>query len=116
MAGSCSVLARTTTCSAVEIVISTQYLLHMPLVQDPIFKPNHYLSLLEFRQQTLERLQKFVAQRFFVTKDYIDSESHQNFWLYQDAGAASPTLLFIREEMPCQSFRSPVFSCAHSLL
>lgn len=41
-------------------------------MQDAIFKPNHYLSLLEFRQLTLERLQKFVAQRYFITKDYID--------------------------------------------
>lgn len=41
-------------------------------MQDDIFKPNHYLSLMEFRQLTLERLQKFVAQQFFVTKDYLD--------------------------------------------
>ncbi|KAL3161189.1 hypothetical protein ABBQ38_009556 [Trebouxia sp. C0009 RCD-2024] len=41
-------------------------------LKDDIFKPNHYLSLMEFRQLTLERLQKFVAQQFFVTKDYLD--------------------------------------------
>ncbi len=44
------------------------------IAQDDIFKPNHYLSLLEFRQLTLERLQKFVAQQYFITKDYIDGK------------------------------------------
>ena len=29
---------------------------------------------MEFRQLTLERLQKFVAQQYFVTKDYLDGE------------------------------------------
>ena len=29
---------------------------------------------MEFRQLTLERLQKFVAQRYFITKDYLDGE------------------------------------------
>ena len=29
---------------------------------------------MEFRQLTLERLQKFVAQRYFVTKDYLNGE------------------------------------------
>ena len=43
-------------------------------LQDDIFKPNHYLSLMEFRQLTLGRLQKFVAQRYFVTQDYIDGK------------------------------------------
>ena len=45
------------------------------ILQDDIFKPNHYLALMDFRQQTLERFQKFVAQRFFVTKDYIDGKN-----------------------------------------
>ena len=31
---------------------------------------------MEFRQLTLERLQKFVAQRYFTTKDYLDGEVH----------------------------------------
>ena len=39
-----------------------------------MYKANYYLNVMEFRQQTLERLQKFVDRRFFVTKDYIDSE------------------------------------------
>ena len=43
-------------------------------MQDPLYKANYYLSVMEFRQQTLERLQKFVDRRYFVTKDYIDSE------------------------------------------
>lgn len=53
---------------------STAYALGTRL-QDDIFKPNHYLSLMEFRQLTLERLQKFVAQRYFITKDYLDGEA-----------------------------------------
>ena len=43
-------------------------------MQDEIYKPNHYLSLMEFRQLTLERFQKFVAQQYFITKDYLDGE------------------------------------------
>lgn len=39
---------------------------------DPLYKPNshHYLPLLEFRQLTLDRLKKFVGQRFFSVFDY----------------------------------------------
>lgn len=40
--------------------------------QDDLFKPNYYQSLMEFRAQTLQRLQKFAAQRFFRTQDYLD--------------------------------------------
>ena len=50
-------------------------------MQDDIFKPNHYLSLLEFRQLTLERLQKFVTQQYFITKDYIDGRPMQSMLL-----------------------------------
>lgn len=50
------------------------HLLICNTTQGDIFKPNHYLSLLEFRQLTLERLQKFVAQQYFITKDYIDGK------------------------------------------
>ncbi len=39
--------------------------------QDPIYRPNYYLSLMEFRELTLQRLQKFVDQRFFSTFDYL---------------------------------------------
>jgi acyl-CoA oxidase len=41
-------------------------------LKDPLYKPNshHYLPLLEFRQLTLDRLKKFVQQRFFATSDY----------------------------------------------
>jgi hypothetical protein len=41
--------------------------------QDPLYKYNGYLSLLEFREQTLQRLKKFVDQRFFSVRDYLDS-------------------------------------------
>lgn len=42
--------------------------------QDPLYKYNGYLSLMEFREQTLQRLKKFVDQRFFSVRDYLDSE------------------------------------------
>jgi hypothetical protein len=29
---------------------------------------------MEFRELTLQRLKKFVAQRFFSVRDYLDSE------------------------------------------
>jgi hypothetical protein len=40
---------------------------HAPITtnqQADLFKPNHYLSLLAFRDLTLKRLQAFVAGRF----------------------------------------------------
>ena len=40
-------------------------------LQDEIYKPNYYQSLMDFRQQTLERLQHFAAQHFFKTEDYL---------------------------------------------
>lgn len=40
--------------------------------QDDLYKPNYYQGLMEFRAQTLARLQKFTAQRFFRTQDYLD--------------------------------------------
>lgn len=40
-------------------------------LQDDIYQPNFYLSLLEFRELTLQRLKKFTDQRFFSTADYI---------------------------------------------
>jgi acyl-CoA oxidase len=42
------------------------------VLQDDLYKPDHYQSLMEFRSQTLERLKKFAAQRFFRTQDYLD--------------------------------------------
>jgi hypothetical protein len=39
--------------------------------QDELYRPNYYQSLMEFRAQTLERLKKFAAQRFFRTHDYL---------------------------------------------
>jgi acyl-CoA oxidase len=41
------------------------------LLQDDLYRPNHYQSLMEFRAQTLERLKKFANQRFFKTEDYL---------------------------------------------
>eukprot|EP00879_Flechtneria_rotunda_P009942 GHRR01010397.1.p1 GENE.GHRR01010397.1~~GHRR01010397.1.p1 ORF type:complete len:600 (+),score=211.63 GHRR01010397.1:456-2255(+) len=45
------------------------------LLQADIFKPNHYLSLMDFRELTLQRLQKFVSVEFlgrgFDVGDYL---------------------------------------------
>lgn len=41
-------------------------------LKDDIYKYNGYLSLMEFREVTLQRLKKFVAQRFFSVRDYLD--------------------------------------------
>lgn len=50
--------------------------------QADLFKPNHYLSLLAFRELTLKRLQAFVAAKFsdgngppqgFDVRDYLNS-------------------------------------------
>lgn len=39
-------------------------------LKDPLYRPTHHLSLAEFRELTLLRLQKFVQQRFFSVSDY----------------------------------------------
>lgn len=39
--------------------------------QDDIYKPEYYCSLMEFRDLTLKRLQKYVQQRFFSVEDYL---------------------------------------------
>lgn len=41
------------------------------MLQDDLFKPYHYLPFGEFRELTLQRLQKFCDQRFFSTADYL---------------------------------------------
>ncbi len=41
-----------------------------------MYRPNYYLSLMEFRDLTLRRLQKFVDQKFFSTFDYLNGEPH----------------------------------------
>jgi hypothetical protein len=46
--------------------------MHLP-PQDDLYRPNHYISLMEFRELTLKRLQKFVGQRFFSVRDYLAS-------------------------------------------
>ena len=45
-------------------------------LQDPIYRPNYYLSLMEFRDLTLRRLQKYVDQQFFSTFDYLRGEPY----------------------------------------
>jgi hypothetical protein len=46
-----------------------------PRPQDDLYKPNHYLSLMEFRELTLQRLKKFVGQKFFSVTDYLNGEA-----------------------------------------
>mmetsp|Transcript_11803 Transcript_11803/g.32165 ORF Transcript_11803/g.32165 Transcript_11803/m.32165 type:complete len:632 (-) Transcript_11803:1268-3163(-) len=41
-------------------------------LQDPLYRYNGYLSLPEFRELTLQRLKKYVAQGFFRARDYMD--------------------------------------------
>ncbi len=48
-------------------VVSHQFL----CLQDDLFKPNFYLSLMEFRELTLRRLQAFSARGFFSVADYL---------------------------------------------
>ncbi|KAK9843434.1 hypothetical protein WJX81_002331 [Elliptochloris bilobata] len=40
-------------------------------LKDKLYKPNYYLSMYEFRELTLRRLQLFVSQRFFSVFDYL---------------------------------------------
>lgn len=42
-------------------------------LQDPIYRPNYYLSLQEFRELTTQRVVKFVGQGFFSVMDYIQN-------------------------------------------
>lgn len=39
-------------------------------LQDDLFAPKPYLSLMEFRELTLKRLQAVVSQKFFSVFDY----------------------------------------------
>eukprot|EP00195_Chlamydomonas_chlamydogama_P017223 CAMPEP_0202900654 /NCGR_PEP_ID=MMETSP1392-20130828/11964_1 /ASSEMBLY_ACC=CAM_ASM_000868 /TAXON_ID=225041 /ORGANISM="Chlamydomonas chlamydogama, Strain SAG 11-48b" /LENGTH=634 /DNA_ID=CAMNT_0049587091 /DNA_START=142 /DNA_END=2046 /DNA_ORIENTATION=+ len=41
------------------------------LSNDPIYKPNFYLSLMDFRELTLQRVKKFVGQKYFSVRDYL---------------------------------------------
>ncbi|KXZ54879.1 hypothetical protein GPECTOR_4g951 [Gonium pectorale] len=41
-------------------------------LKDDLYRPNHYQSMMDFREQTLQRLKKFVAQKFFSVRDYIN--------------------------------------------
>ena len=43
-------------------------------MQDDIYKPDYYLSLLDFRELTLQRLKHFVNQKFFSVSDYLQGE------------------------------------------
>jgi hypothetical protein len=45
----------------------------LDFLRAPLYKPNFYQSLMEFRSQTLQRLQAFAEQGFFKTEDYLKS-------------------------------------------
>lgn len=69
-----------TSAGAVDVSQLQSYLCHdkpemrakiYEFLKDPLYKPDYYLSLLEFREQTLQRLKKFVDQKFFSTRDYL---------------------------------------------
>lgn len=41
-------------------------------MQDPLYKPNYYLSMQGFRDLTSKRVGAFVAQRYFSVFDYVN--------------------------------------------
>ena len=49
-------------------------------MQDDIYKPEYYLSLLDFRELTLQRLKHFVNQNFFSVFDYLRGEPLTVAW------------------------------------
>jgi hypothetical protein len=55
-------------------------------LQEDIFKPNHYLSLMEFRELTLQRLKRFVTADFngrrFDVRDYMNGEQQLQGWAW----------------------------------
>ena len=80
LAVACLVLvARTHACTSAPSMLLLPLLLAPPPLgrstQDDLYRPNHYQSMLDFREQTLQRLKKFVDQRFFSVKDYIQGEA-----------------------------------------
>lgn len=42
-------------------------------LKNDLYKPNYYLSLMEMREITLQRLKALVAQKFFSVRDYISN-------------------------------------------
>jgi len=42
-------------------------------LKDDLYKPDYYMPLLEFREVTLQRLQRFADQRFFSVADYVSN-------------------------------------------
>lgn len=43
-------------------------------MQDDIYKADYYLSLMDFRELTLQRLKHFVDQHFFSVRDYLQGK------------------------------------------
>ncbi|KAL6782679.1 ACX3 [Auxenochlorella protothecoides x Auxenochlorella symbiontica] len=42
-------------------------------LKDPIYQPEHYLSIADFRALTRERFARFAAAHFFTITDYVDN-------------------------------------------
>jgi hypothetical protein len=47
------------------------------VLQDEMYRPKYYQGLMEFRELTLQRLLKFVGQKFFSVRDYLRGEQQQ---------------------------------------
>jgi hypothetical protein len=54
-------------CAALHFLESA----HRIVVQDDLYRADYYQSLMEFREQTYQRLQKYAAQQFFKTHHYL---------------------------------------------
>lgn len=53
--------------------------------QDPLYRPNYYLSMQGFRDLTSQRVAAFVGRRFFSVFDYInDPLKFQVSWFGRD--------------------------------
>ena len=46
-------------------------------MQADIYKADYYLSLLDFRELTLQRLKHYVDQHFFSVFDYLQGKGWQ---------------------------------------
>ena len=42
-----------------------------PILQDDLYRADYYQSLMEFREQTYQRLKKYSKQQFFKTEHYL---------------------------------------------
>lgn len=62
-------------------------------MQDDIYKPDYYLSLLDFRELTLQRLKHFVDQKFFSVFDYLQGKPTPASCTASDLVAADSSII-----------------------